>query len=224
MELLDAAAERGVGVEDLVADPQERADPRHLGLALVLRPRLAGLRELGLVPEEHQHRRHPVIERGVEVVVEVAAVRRVPRELPSHPLAVGSQRRVRRPGDGHERGVADVQLAQPRELVGRRGAAGARLVPVRAVHEVVHHQLRPAVEQVGQPDLSVRAFEPVVLLDADHRQPTAVGVHPRAQVGQLLLLRQQLSARREPLLPRDHFGQISDRRHGRSVPAATMDT
>ena len=38
VELLDAATVGGVGVEDLVADPQERADARHPLVAHALRP------------------------------------------------------------------------------------------------------------------------------------------------------------------------------------------
>ena len=81
-ELFDAATEGRVGVEDVIADPQERADARHLLTALVLRPRStrprgAGLGEFGLGAEV-QHGAPPVVEGDVEVVVEVAAERRVP--------------------------------------------------------------------------------------------------------------------------------------------------
>src|SRR5687767_10008236 len=56
VKFLDAPAEGGVGVEDLVADAQERADARHLRTAHVVRPRASGprhalLRELGLGAE-----------------------------------------------------------------------------------------------------------------------------------------------------------------------------
>jgi hypothetical protein len=54
----------------------------------------------------------------------------------------------------------------------------------------VHHELGPAVEQVEQADRAIRTLERVALVDADHRQPAAVGVDPVPQPGQLLLLRQ----------------------------------
>ena len=57
-------------------------------------------------------------------------------------------------------------------------------------------------------DRPVRALERVRLVDADHRQPAAVGVHPVARPGQLLLLREQLLAGGEPLLARHHLGQV----------------
>jgi hypothetical protein len=136
----------------------------------------------------------------VEVVVEVAAVGGVPGERPAHSLAVRGEFPVRRPRHGHECGVADVQLAQPADLVGGGGATRAALLPVRAEHEVVHHQLRPALEQVEQADRPVRALERVRLVHPDHRQPTAVGVDPVTGPGQFLLLHQQFLTRGKPLL------------------------
>jgi len=55
---------------------------------------------------------------------------------------------------------------------------------------------------------TVRALERVRLVDADHRQPTAVGVDPVTGPGELLLLHQQLLAGGEPLLRRHHLGQV----------------
>ena len=158
----------------------------------------------------------------MEVVVEVAAVRGVPGERPAHPLAERGELLVRRPGHRDQRGVAHVQLPQPADPVGGGGAARAALVPVRAEHEVVHHQLRPALEQVEQADRPVRALERVRLVHPDHRQPAAVGVDPVAGPGQLLLLRQQFLAGGEPLLARHHLGQVAHRCHGDAVPVATM--
>src|ERR1700755_2347616 len=73
-ELLHAAGERRVGVEDAVAVAQEAADARRLHRVL------AALRRLAVVVLD---RRHGGVERDVEVVVEVAAVRRVPAERPA---------------------------------------------------------------------------------------------------------------------------------------------
>lgn len=221
VELLDAAAERRVRVEDLVLDAQERADARPV-TAHALRPRHSGLGQFGLGAVEDAHRRDPVVDGRVEVVVEVAARRGVPGEGPSHPFAERGERRVRGPGHRDERRVADVQLPEPADPVGRGGAAGAagvaRLlgavgVEVEEPHEVVHDQLGPPLEQVEQAHRPVRAFEGVRLVDAHHRQPSTVGVDPVTRPGELLLLGQQLTAGGQPLLARHHLGQVRHPRH-----------
>src|SRR5215217_2623425 len=71
VELLDAAAVRGVGVEDLLTDPQERADARQFCAAHALRPRSArprcsGLGQPGFGAEVDQQRRRPTDQGGVE--------------------------------------------------------------------------------------------------------------------------------------------------------------
>jgi hypothetical protein len=87
----------------------------------------------------------------------------------------------------------------------------------------VHHQLRSAVEQVEQADCTVRPFERVRPVDADHRQPAPVGVHSVARPGQFLLLGQQLLTGGQPLLPRHHLGQVLHRRHIRSPLGSGLD-
>jgi len=81
-------------------------------------------------------------------------------------------------------------------------------VGVEHPHEVVHHQLLPALEQVEQAHLPVRALERVRLVDAHHRQSPAVGVDLVAVAGQLLLLHQQLLAGGEPLLSGHYLRKI----------------
>jgi len=84
-------------------------------------------------------------------------------------------------------------------------------VDVVGPHEVMHHQLRPTVEEIEQADLSVRAHEHVRLDDPDHRQASAVGVDPVAQPDEFLLLGQELFAGREPLSRRHHLRQVLHR-------------
>src|SRR3954466_16012683 len=66
VELLDAPAEGGVGVEDLVADPQEGADPRPVA-AHARRPGRPRVGELGLGAVEDLYRCDPLVDRRVEV-------------------------------------------------------------------------------------------------------------------------------------------------------------
>ena len=124
------------------------------------------------------------------------------------------QRRAR---DQRVRRVARVEvLEEPgRDLVGPRRAARAALLPVGAEHEVVDDQLPAALEQVGQPDLALRAGEAVVLGHLDHRQPAALGAQRVAAAGQLLLLLEQRRAGGEPLVP----GHDLWKAHGNRVPA-----
>jgi len=67
-------------------------------------------------------------------------------------------------------------------------------------HEVLVDQLTAAIEQLDQTHLAVRPLEAVVLLDAHHRQPAAVGAQRVAHLRELLLPRQQCSARNQPLV------------------------
>src|SRR5215211_9131217 len=124
VELFDATAERGVGVEDLVADAEECTDARPVA-AHALRKWHSRLGELGLGAVEDLHRRVPVVEGGVEVVVEVAAEGGVPGERPAHTFAERGDLLVRRPRHRDQRGVANVQLPQIADAVGGGRAARA---------------------------------------------------------------------------------------------------
>jgi hypothetical protein len=72
VELIDTAAEGGVGVEHLAVHLEEGTDAGPVA-ALSLGPGHLRLSQLGLAAEEDLDRCHPVIDRGVKVVVEVAA-------------------------------------------------------------------------------------------------------------------------------------------------------
>jgi hypothetical protein len=205
VELFDASAVGGVGVVDLLVDPEEGAEAGQFGAAHVFGPGAAGpgsagLGQLGFGAEVEEDRGYPVVQRGVEVVVEVALVRRVPGKLPAHLGPDRGQFRVRRSGDGDQGGVADVEAFQAADAGGRGGAAAAERVPVGAEHEVVHHQLLAALEEVKQGAGTVRPHERVRLLDQDHRQLPALGVELVAGARQLLLLAEQFATGLEPLL------------------------
>jgi hypothetical protein len=58
---------------------------------------------------------------------------------------------------------------QPSRSLNAAIFAYGALVPVRGEHEVVHDQLRTAVEQIEQADLPVRPFERVRLGHLHHR-------------------------------------------------------
>ena len=71
------------------------------------------------------------------------------------------------------------QVGEVADVVDEHGAApAARLRPARdpgLEEEAVDDQLPTPVEQVEQAHPADRAFELVVLLDQDHRQPPALG-------------------------------------------------
>ena len=146
-------------------------------------------------------RRDGVVDRDVEVVVEVAAPRRRPREAPLHPVPIREQLLERRTGDGGERDVVvlEVQMRLV-EAVGDRRAARAAFVPVGVEHEVVHDQLRTAVEQVGERGFALLGVEDVVLVDAHPRQLSPLAGEVVVQARQLLFGLEQLEPFLEPLL------------------------
>ena len=160
-------------------------------------------------------RRHRFVVGDVEVVVEIAARRRVPREAPAHAPLVRRELRERRARDDRERRVARVQVREVAEVVGHQRAARAALVPRRVEHEVVHDELAAPVEEIEQGRLAGRAVEPVGLVDPHHRQPPAFRVHRVAVTRQFLLLRQQRLAGGQPLIARHRSRQrrIGQRHH-----------
>src|ERR1022692_2170079 len=161
---VEAAGIRGVRVEHIVAVPRERA---HAGL--LARPVAPGdvLRlELRLVLVVVLNRCHCGIDRHVEVVVEAAAGRRDPAEVPSHAPLVRDEL-VERCARHHDEG--DIVVLEVRdaagEAVGDRGAARTTFVPVRIEHEVIDEHLRTPAEQIAQRRIAVFGREPVVLLN-----------------------------------------------------------
>jgi len=81
------------------------------------------------------------------------------------------------------------------------------LLPPRGEHEVLHHQLAAAFEQLGQRAPALGPVEDVVLLDAHPRQRAAFAGDLVAQARQLLLARQQRLALGNPSVP-GHDGMV----------------
>src|SRR5450755_3409929 len=154
-----------------VAVPEEDTDA-----AMLARPGAPGLAYVGQLrrgPEVVLDGRDTLIERHVEVVVEVASLRRIPREGPAHPLPERLDLADRRPGYRGIRGLVGMQVGQVTDAIGLVGADRAALVPGRVEHEVLHDELSPALEQIQQAGLAGRALEDVVLLDFDGRHLAA---------------------------------------------------
>ena len=119
-------------------------------------------------------------EADVEVAVEVVARRRDPVELPAHALPEALDLGQRRARDGHERDVAVRQVHEHAVgVVGHVRAARAALLPARPEHEVLHQQLAPAVEQLGERAPALGRVEDVVLGDALPGQRAALARRSR---------------------------------------------
>jgi hypothetical protein len=141
-------------------------------------------------------------------------------DRPSPRALVGGELRVRRARDERERRLAGPQVGDHAvgDLVDRRGAARAALVPLGVEHEVLDDELAPALEDVEQGHLAVLTGEDVVLVDAHHRHPAAIGVQGILDARQLLLALEKCAAGGEPLLSGGDLGQthvISSGRHGK---------
>src|SRR5215472_9287410 len=132
----------GIAITEEDADGALLAGPGEEGLAHV--------DEFLRGPEVVLDGRDTLIVRHVEVVVEVASVRRIPRERPAHPLPERLDLADRRPGYRRERGITGVQVSQVTDAVGLVGADRAAFVPGRVEHEVLHDELRAALEQIEQ--------------------------------------------------------------------------
>src|SRR6478609_7377202 len=95
--------------------------------------------------------RQPLAGRYAVVEVEVALVTRRPVEVPAHPLPVGEQLLQRRVRDADHRDIARLEVGEYAvETVRGRRAGGTPGLPSRAEHEVVDHQVRTPVKQLGQ--------------------------------------------------------------------------
>src|ERR1700684_235319 len=117
-------------MQDGAAGPEEDADA-----ALLAGPGEVGLAHVDQLlrgPEVPFDGRDTLVVSHVEVVVEVASLRRIPREGPAHPLPERLDLADRRPGYRRERGIAGMQVSQVTEAVGLVGADRAALVPGRA--------------------------------------------------------------------------------------------
>jgi hypothetical protein len=78
-------------------------------------------------------------------------------------------------------------------------------------------ELPPALEEVDQAALALRALEAVVLGDLDHRQAAALGAELVARAGHRLLLLEQRDPRPAPLL----VAHCVWKRHGVSTSRGT---
>src|ERR1700735_1648657 len=184
-------------------------------------PGLANVGQLLRGPEVVLDGRDTLIESDVEVVVEVASLRRIPREGPAHPLPERLYLADRRPGYRGVRGRVGMQVSQVTDAIGLVGADRAALVPGRVEHEVLHDELSPALEQVQQAGLAVRALEDVVLLDFDGRHLAAPASDlPEGAYG-LLLGWLQFLARGHPLGGRDDPRTHGSPRASWGAPVAT---
>jgi hypothetical protein len=84
------------------------------------------------------------------------------------------------------------------DMVGHEGAARAPFLPSRTQHEVLHQQLAPPFEQLGERALSFESVEDIVLLDANPWQRAALASDLVVQARQLLFVRQESPALRNP--------------------------
>ncbi len=185
---------------------RQEAAPARL---LTLGDRRAELFPFGLGAVVEHDRSDRLVERDVEVVVEVAAVGGVPRERPPLARFVVLDLGDRRARDVDERGVADVEMLEEsaRHLVRSRGTARAPVVPLRVEHEVADDELAATVEEVEQGRSSVRTFEAVVLLDFLHRQSTSICGELVAFVREGLLLDEERFPSSQELFGRRDIGK-----------------
>jgi hypothetical protein len=95
----------------------------------------------------------------------------------------------------------EMRLVEP---VGDGRTARTTFVPVGVEHEVVHEQLRPAVEQVGERGFAAFGVEEVVLVDPHPRQLAPLAGNVVVESGQFLLGLEQLEPGFEPLVARSN--------------------
>src|SRR5258708_2393667 len=138
--------------------------------------------------------------RRLEVVVEVAAERRRPREAPAHPLLVRLQLRERSPRHRAERDVVIGEVDDGAvEAVRDRRAGRTACRVLGPEHEVVDEELRTSSEEIGEGHCVLVGLEAVLLVDPDPGQflppPRQLVALPR----QRLLGLQQLQPGRKPL-------------------------
>ncbi len=99
-----------------------------------------------LVPVVVLNGRNRLILRHVEVVVEIRAEGRIPREAPAHALLERFNLGDGRAGHGGEGGVARLEVAQVGHVVGVVRAVGTALGRVGPEHEVVDEELLASLE------------------------------------------------------------------------------
>ncbi len=97
------------------------------------------------------------------------------------------------------------------EAVGPERTALAALVPVGREHEMLHHELAAAFEQIGQRHLARRPVEHIGRVDLDPGQRAPLLVEPVARFGEFLFAVEMGLARGDPFLARDDLVRL----HGR---------
>src|ERR1022692_2176586 len=144
---------------------------------------------------------HCGIDRHVEVIVETAAGRRDPAEVPSHTPLVCDELVERGARHRDERDIVVLEVRDAAgETVGDRRAARTTFVPVRIEHEVIDEHLRTPAEQIAQRRIAVFGREPVVLLNLHPGQVLPPSRKFVAAARQFLFSFEQLEARCEPFL------------------------
>src|SRR5262245_9985105 len=184
-EQVRAARVGRVGVKHPVPLAQE--DTQAMGFALG-EIGLPLLHEFRLVPVVVLYRSDGLVQRDVEVVVEVTPERGVPRYRPAHAHLEQRDFGQRRTGHQHERGVASVQMREVPDVVDQEGAVWAALSPIRVEHKMVHDELTAPLEQVEQVRLAVRSLEDIRLVDLDHWQPAMFSVQRVPVTSEFLFL------------------------------------
>ncbi|MNT15476.1 hypothetical protein D3C72_1505290 [compost metagenome] len=139
----------------------------------------------------------------MEVAVEVAVVRRGPREGPSHALLVRLQFRERCARHGRQHDVVVGQVdGKTVEAVGNCRARRAAGLVVGPEHEVVDEQLRAPFEQLGQRGAAFVGFEAVRFVDPQPWQVLALLRQFVAAPRQCFFRLQQLEPGGQPVFAR----------------------
>ena len=158
------------------------------GLLAAHPPLSLGCFELLLVQEAVLYRGNPLVQRDVEVVVEVGAVAAHPRELPKILLLVRRDLLDRRTRDGNHCRVLVCQVSQVGEVSCHERATLTTIIGRRLEHEVVDDQLRLGAEKILQRDWAVRALEVVSLRHGHHGKGPPVGLDGVDKASALFLL------------------------------------
>jgi len=123
------------------------------------------------------------LEGRMEVVIEIAVVRRDPREAPAHPFTNGLYLRDRRTGNSHIRDiVVSKVLKDAIDVIDLEKASNALFRLAGSHHEMLNEKLTLAVEEICQRFLPIRCVEDILLLHLPPGQlaPAAGSVHRAA--------------------------------------------
>src|SRR5277367_1779524 len=110
-------------------------------------------------------------ERHMEVIVEVAAMRRHPPELPPHAPPERFNLLERRARNRDKRDIMMFKMRQsPVNMIRLERTPDTTLLPSRPEHKVLNNQLAASVKQIRQRLLAVWSIEDVLLLNTNPRQ------------------------------------------------------